>query len=257
MSTFLFNELVFGPIFSRRLGQSLGINLLPTDYKYCNFNCIYCECGWTSQNNKIILPTKEQFSEILEEKLISLKKNNQKIDTITFAGNGEPTIHPKFDEIIDKTIILRDKYFPNSKVAVLSNATMLHKEKIVESLKKIDLPILKLDSAFNKTAKLLNDPKQNYNVEKIAENFMKFNGNFIVQTMFLKGYYDNQYIDNTTDNEINAWLEILKKTKPKLVMIYTIARDTPAENLEKIPLLELENIAKKVNNIGIETQIAG
>jgi len=257
MSTFLFSELVFGPIFSRRLGQSLGINLLPTDYKYCNFNCIYCECGWTNNNNKITLPTKEQFAQILEEKLISLKKNNQKVDTITFAGNGEPTIHPKFDEIIDKTIELRDKYFPKSKVAVLSNATMLHKEKIVNSLKKTDLPILKLDSAFSKTAKLLNDPKQNYSIEKIAENFKKFNGNFIVQTMFLKGEYNNQHIDNTTDTEINAWLEILKKTKPKLVMLYTIARDTPAENLEKIPILELENIAKKVNNIGIETQVAG
>ncbi len=257
MATFLFNELVFGPIYSRRLGQSLGINLLPTDYKYCNFNCIYCECGWTGGNNKIILPTEQQFSEILEQKLASLKETGKKVDTITFAGNGEPTIHPKFDAIIDKTIDLRNKYFPNSKIAVLSNATMLHKEKVVASLKKTELPILKLDSASNKTAKLLNDPKQNYSVEKVIKNFRKFEGNFVMQTMFLKGVFENQHIDNTTDSEINAWLKIVEKTKPKLVMIYTIARDTPAENLEKISLSKLENIAKQVNNLGIETQVSG
>ncbi len=257
MSTFLFDELIFGPIFSRRLGQSLGINLLPIDYKFCNFNCIYCECGWTGKNNKITLPTKELFYKMLEEKLLVLKNNDKIVNTITFAGNGEPTIHPKFDEIIEQTIILRNKYFPDSKIAVLSNATMINKQKIIDALQKIELPILKLDSAFDKTIKLMNEPKENLTVNKIVENLNKFNGNFVLQTMFLKGLYDKQTIDNSTETEITAWLEIVKQVKPKLVMLYTIARNTPAENLEKISLSKLKAIADKVNKLGFKTQVSG
>jgi len=259
MATFLFDEIIFGPVFSRRLGASLGINLLPTRAKYCNFNCLYCECGWTDlkNKNKIILPTFDNFYAALDLKLLEMKSENKDLDAITFAGNGEPTIHPNFEKIIDATIQLRNKYYPETKIAVLSNATMLGKEHIINALKKIDQAILKLDSAIYETVKILNSPPQNYTIENLINNFLKFDKNFVLQTMFVRGKHQNICFDNTTNLEVNAWLEVIKKTQPKLVMIYTIARNTPSSDLEKIDLETLNQISRRVNNLGFETQVSG
>jgi len=187
MSTFLFDEIIFGPVKSRRLGVSLGINLLPNNSKFCNFNCIYCECGWTPgfSGEKIKFHPANLVNNKLKEKLKIFKNNNKNIDVITFAGNGEPTLHPEFSLIIDSTIQLRNYYFPNAKIAVLSNATTIHKKQIFDALMKIDDNILKLDSAFENTIKLLNNPQGNFNLNNLINNLKKFNGKFILQTMFV------------------------------------------------------------------------
>ena len=190
-------------------------------------------------------------------KLESIKQENGGLDVITFAGNGEPTLHPEFEGIIDDTIEVRNTYFPKARIAVLSNATRVFKKEILVALLKIDDNILKLDSAFDKTIKLLNNPNNFKGVEDILSNLKKFNGDFTLQTMFVKGKYNNQNVDNTTDREINAWLALLPELKPKQIMIYTIARDTPANELEKIPLEDLDKIALKIKELGFTVQVSG
>ncbi len=257
MSGFLFDELIFGPVHSRRLGVSLGINLLPTDNKYCNFNCIYCECGWTNTGKgvKIALPKRDNFKEKLEEKLSSLKGTVNEPDAITFAGNGEPTIHPKFAEIIDDTIEARDKYAPKAAISILSNASMLHKPSVVAALKKVDKNILKLDSGIADTFEKINQAKSGITLDKIIDGLMSFDGKLIIQTLLFKGEYNGNYIDNTTDKEVEAWLDIVKKINPEYVMLYPIDRGTPAKDLIKLTKDELEAVATKVREAGIKVQV--
>lgn len=259
MSTILFHEIVFGPIHSRRLGTSLGMNLLPYDGKLCSFDCIYCECGYNKDfRTKTKLPDRETVKAALEDKLITLKKENITPDVITFAGNGEPTLHPQFAGIIDDTIELRNKYFPDAKISVLSNGMHIGKEKVFETLKKVDNNILKLDSAIIDTVRLLDRPNSpSYSIEKQIELFKRFDGDFIMQTMFTRGYHDGKRVDNTTENEISAWLEAVKATKPREVMIYTIDRETPEKSLEKISVDELNKIGDRVRQLGIKVNIAG
>lgn len=257
MSGFLFDELIFGPVYSRRLGVSLGINLLPTDNKYCNFNCIYCECGWTNneKGSKIVLPKRDNFKERLEERLKSLQGTVNEPDAITFAGNGEPTIHPKFAEIIDDTIEARDKYSPEAAISILSNASMLHKPKVVEALKKVDKNILKLDSAIPETFERINQAKSGITLDKIIEGLLTFDGKLIIQTLLFRGEYNGNFIDNTTEKEVKAYIEIVKKINPEYVMLYPIDRGTPAKNLEKLPKEELEIVAAKLKEVGIKVEV--
>jgi len=257
MTGFLFNKVVFGPVHSRRLGISLGINLLPTGYKYCSFNCIYCECGWTGINNidKIIFPPVLVVKQFLEKKLREMFETGELPESISFAGNGEPTLHPDFPEIIDLTIELRNKYSPQSKVAVLSNATMLHIPAVVEALKKVDKNILKLDAGTEETFRLINNPLDNITQKEIVNNLKQFKEKLIIQSLFVRGDCKGNQIDNTSAKEIKLWLKYLKELKPELVMIYPIARATPAKELEKISLKELENIAEKVRNIGLNAEV--
>jgi len=258
MAVFLFDKIIFGPVKSRRLGVSLGINLLPLEYKYCNFDCIYCECGRTYKDKFTgkRFHDRKEVKEKLEEVLKKMKQNNNPPDVITFAGNGEPTTHPKFKQIINDTIEIRNKYFPNTRIAVLSNATLLHKKSIFEALNKVDDNILKLDSAFNETIKVLNNPPINFSIEKLVKNLKTFNGNLTIQTMFIAGTYKGKSIENTNDKEISAWLELLKKINPKKVMIYTIDRDTPSKGLLKVSPEKLNQISTKVKNIGFEVSIS-
>ncbi len=258
MPVFLFDEIIFGPVKSRRLGVSLGINLLPLDYKYCNFDCIYCECGRTYKDK---FKTKrfhdrKDVKQKLDEVLSEMKQNNNPPDVITFAGNGEPTIHPDFESIINDTIELRNKYFPNARIAVLSNATLIQNKSVFKALNKVDDNILKLDSAFDETIKFLNNPPSNFNVKKLVKNLKTFEGNLIIQTMFLAGTYQEKPVDNTSDKEINAWLKLLKEIKPKQVMIYTIERDTPSAGLKKVTPDKLHEIADKVRKEGFEVQVS-
>ena len=260
MSTFLFDKIVFGPVKSRRLGVSLGINLLPGSSKVCNFNCIYCECGWTPgpevKDRK--LPSREEVYKALGRKLASMKAKGRVPDVITYAGNGEPTLHPEFGGIIEDSIKLRNRFCPRTRIAVLSNSTSVNRPEIREALLKVDLNILKLDSAFNLTLKIHNQPRINFKVDELIRDLELFNGELIIQTLFLRGEYRGKKIDNTTPEEIAAWLEALKRIRPAEVMIYTISRDTPAESrLEKIPVAELKRIASLVNKLGIQTSVSG
>lgn len=253
----LFHDIIFGPIKSRRLGFSLGINLLPINSKICSFNCVYCECGWNPDE----LPStgfnkRENVYDALESRLIEIKENNEPLDVLTFAGNGEPTLHPQFSEIIDDVISLRNKYFPDKKIAVLSNATTLGNTKVLSALKKIDLPILKLDSAIEKTFRLINNPPHTFNFQNYLENLNNFKNNIIVQTMFLKGEINGHNVDNTSDEELNNWIAVVKKLNPVNVMIYSIDREPPAKKLIKINSDELEIIANKIRKNNIPVQMA-
>lgn len=259
MSTILFHEIVFGPIHSRRLGISLGMNLLPYDGKLCSFDCIYCECGFNKDfRTKTKLPGRENVRAALEDKLQSLRHEGVTPDVITFAGNGEPTMHPEFLGIIDDTIELRNLYFPAAKISVLTNGMHLNKPEVFEALQKIENPIVKLDSAIDETVRLLDRPNApSYSVAKQVALYQRFEGNFILQTMFVRGRFEGQEVDNTTEEEISAWLELVRALNPREVMIYTIDRETPAKELEKVPVSDLQKIAARVEELGIETNVAG
>jgi len=259
MSTFLFDQTIFGPVISRRLGISLGINLLPNDSKLCSFDCIYCECGWNPEKGtvKAILPTRLEVKTQLREKLTAMKSAGELPDVITFAGNGEPTMHPDFAGIINDTIFIRNELCPDAKIAVLSNSTMLHKPKVVEALKKVDDNILKLDSGITATIKLLDQPVGRFNLPTVVENLKKFDGQLIIQTMFIRGKFKEATINNTTEAELTAWIALLQQIRPKLVMIYTIARDTPANDLRKVSEEELDTIAARViKETGLSVQVS-
>jgi len=257
MSTFLFDKIVFGPVKSRRLGVSLGINLLPVDRKLCNFDCVYCECGLNIKgNSNSPLPLRKEVYEALELKLSEMQQSGETPDVITFAGNGEPTIHPDFDVIIQDSIDLRNKYFPRSLISVLSNSTMLHKPSVVDALKKVDQNILKLDSGLLSTIIKLNKPTGNYDLGKIIAQLQEFQGNLIIQTMFTRGEVDGTMIDNTLEEDVCSWQKTIETIKPKMVMIYTIDRDTPFDGLKKIPKSELESIAQRIKSLGIDIQVS-
>ena len=186
MSTILFDKIIFGPIRSRRLGISLGMNLLPTDGKLCSFNCIYCECGLNEERRTHSkLPTRQVVKEALIQKLSAMQAEGVTPDVITFAGNGEPTMHPEFAGIIDDTIETRNSFFPDTKIAVLSNSTMLHKEEVFEALNKIEDNILKLDSVLDSRIRQINAPNiPSFTFEKVLNQLSRFEGNLIIQTMF-------------------------------------------------------------------------
>ena len=259
MSTFLFDKIIFGPVKSRRLGVSLGVNLMPTDSKVCSFDCIYCECGWNpkKREQKAVLPSREEVKQKMAEKLTEMVENKELPDVITFAGNGEPTLHPEFEGIIDDTIELRDKLAPKARIAVLSNSSMLFKDSIKRALLKVEDNILKLDSAFEETVKLIDCPVGRFNLNEVVENLKWFNGKLIIQTLFVRGNHNDQRIDNATETEISAWLKLIEKINPLQVMIYTIDRDTPAAGLEKVNIQELKQIASRVESLGIKVQVSG
>ena len=257
MPGFLFNDVIFGPVRSRRLGLSLGINLLPLHEKYCSFNCIYCECGWTLPNlsNHPEFPSRTEVAQYLETRLKQLGADDYLPDAITYAGNGEPTLHPEFAGIVDDTFSLRDKYAPDAKVTVLSNSSMIHVPAIFQALRKLDNNILKLDAGSDHLFNLINNPVEPVRFVDLIENLKKFRGNLIIQSMFLRGTFKGQIVDNTTNGEVEEWIGHLLEIKPKLVMIYPIARATPVHNLQKIAWEELEKIEEKVRQTGLKVQV--
>ena len=259
MQTVLFTSTIFGPIHSRRLGVSLGVNLMPRDGKVCTFDCLYCEAGFNAQGpGKAGIPDRAEVKKLLEAKLADMKQKDEPLDVITFSGNGEPTLHPDFKGVIDDTIELRDHYFPNVKISVLSNSTRINQQPVVEALKRVDNNILKLDSAIDSTVRLIDRPTYpTYSVDSIVDSMKQFGNDLIIQTMFLRGSHDGTPIDNTTDHEVNALIEVYKKLKPREVMIYSIDRKTPEENLVKVEKDELLKIAEKISNqAGVKVQVA-
>ena len=255
--TSLYNNIIFGPVRSRRLGLSLGVNLLPIDSKLCSFDCIYCECGWNDEHpGKRRFNSRDDVRTMLDATLAKMVGEGTPPDVITCAGNGEPTLHPEFEQIIEDTIALRDKHCPEAKVSVLSNATQIHREDVRRALLRVDNNILKLDSAFDATVQLINKPQGAYTVERTVELLKAFGGELIVQTMFLRGEYLGQRVDNTTDVEVEAWLRLIEEIAPKQVMVYSLDRDTPCQTLEKVEKEELRKIAARVEALGIACSVA-
>lgn len=253
--SFLVEPLVFGPIRSRRLGKSLGINLLPEVGKICSFNCVYCECGWNpEEKTNSGIPTKDVFEQTLEKRLQELKGTADEPDSITFSGNGEPTLNPDFVDIIDITIRLRDLYIPDAKISVLTNGTMLHKKEIFDAISKIDNNIIKIDGGTYETIKAINKPNVDFDLQKYINILQGFKGELVVQTCFLRGEHKGVKIDNTTEEEIALWVEHIKNIKPRKTMIYAIDRETPEKNLEKISQEELEGIAEQLHQSGFNVE---
>ncbi|MBR5813645.1 MAG: radical SAM protein [Bacteroidaceae bacterium] len=253
MATVIFPSPIFGPIKSRRLGISLGVNLLPADGKICTFDCIYCECGFNSERRPTKrMPQRQEVAEALEKKLIEMKEDGAMPDVITFAGNGEPTIHPQFHEIINDTIALRDRHCPNAKVSVLTNATMISKRTVFEALQKVDNNILKLDTVDAAYIKRIDRPNGKYNLEEIIRLMKAFNGKAIIQTMFMRGVVDGVDVDNTGEEYVGPWIEAVKEIAPREVMIYTIDRETPQQGLMKATPEQLDLIVKKLAEAGIK-----
>ena len=252
MSTIIYPSPIFGPVHSRRLGISLGINLLPADGKVCSFNCIYCECGFNEDHRPTLpMPTREAVAKKLEAKLQQMQAEGQLPDVLTFAGNGEPTCHPHFAEIIDDTIRLRDNYCPKAKVCVLSNSTFIHRQQVHDALMRVDDNILKLDTIDPQYINKVDCPNGTYDVNAIIEHMKDFKGHVIIQTMFMKGQCNGESVDNTGEAFVGPWLEAVKAIGPQQVMIYTIDRETPTQGLEKASREQLDAIRDRVIEAGI------
>lgn len=255
--TVLFHSTIFGPIHSRRLGVSLGINLMPDDGKVCSFDCLYCEAGFNAQGRGTTpLPTPTEVADMLETRLRAMSEAGERLDVITFSGNGEPTLHPAFPEIIDLTLKLRDRYYPQAKVSVLTNSTRIFDPKVAAALKRVDNNILKLDSAVEETMRLIDRPgSKDFTVARVVEALKQFKGQAIIQTMILRGEHDGRTVDNTTPAEIEALIEAYRAIQPREVMIYSLDRSTPAEKLVKVPIDELRDMAARIEAAGIKTQV--
>ena len=255
MSTIIYPSPVFGPVHSRRLGISLGINLLPADGKVCSFDCIYCECGFNGDHRPSLpMPTREEVAGKLEKKLQEMVAEGQLPDVLTFAGNGEPTCHPHFAEIISDTIRLRNQYCPQAKVSVLSNATMIHRQAVHDALMRVDNNILKLDTVDPLYINKVDRPQGAYDVRLIIDRLKAFNSHVIIQTMFMRGETgerSQQSVDNTGEKFVGPWLEAVKEIKPQQVMIYTIDRETPTLGLLKATREQLDHIRDRVIAAGI------
>ncbi len=255
--TVIYPSPIFGPVHSRRLGVSLGINLLPADGKCCSFDCIYCECGFNRDFvPKQKMPTREEVRTALETQLIEMQKSGLTPNVLTFAGNGEPTLHPQFAEIIDDAISLRDKYFPEAKVSVLTNATQIVRQPVFDALCKVDNNICKLDTISADYIQHIDRPNGSFDVNRIIERLKEFGSRCVIQTMFMKGEYDGQSVDNTSDEFVQPWLKTIGEIQPREVMIYTIDRETPAHELKKALPEVLDAIGAQVRELGIPCQVA-
>lgn len=257
MSTVIYSSPIFGPVKSRRLGTSLGINLLPGDGKVCSFDCIYCECGYNGERRPHQpLPTVEEVAQALEEKLQDMQANGPKPDVLTFAGNGEPTVHPKFAEIVSEVARLRDKYFPNAQLSILSNATRLHVESVRQALQLFDNAIMKLDTVSPQYIAKVDRPCGHYDVDEQVKWLSQMGERAIIQTMFMKGEHEGEDVDNCKEEYITPWLDALRKIAPRKVMIYTIDRETPSPLLKKASREELDAIGERVRALGIECSVS-
>ena len=247
-------DTVFGPIHSRRLGNSLGINLLPTKGKICNFDCIYCECGWNRDGRgDTCIPVSADLRAALEDKLSSCAAAGIGIDSITFSGDGEPTINPDFPEMVDITLALRDRYYPKAVVSVLSNATMVHRDDVFEALRKVDNPILKIDAPTTELARVINRPAPGYRVEDVVEALKRFEGDFVLQTMFLRC----EGFDSSSPEVLQGWMDIVRTLRPREVMVYTIDRETPQKDLVRFTPEEMRTLVEPLVKEGFKVQIRG
>lgn len=249
-------ETVFGPIFSRRLGTSLGINLLPEKGKICNFDCIYCECGWNKDGRgDTVLPTAAKVYADLENMLIRLQRQGTVVDSITFSGDGEPTLNPDFVQIIDDTLSLRDQLAPTAKVSVLSNATKVHIPEVFQALCKVDNPIMKIDAPTNELIAKINKPAPGYDISRVVRSLEQFEGNFVLQTCMLRSReYD---FDSSCSEVLSGWMDIVRHLRPREIMVYTIDRPTPAQGLEKFTVEEMTHLVAPLLEEGFQIQIKG
>lgn len=249
-----FDDIVFGPISSRRLGSSLGVNILPSKGKLCNFDCIYCECGWNKDGvGDGSFPDYDQVRSALETRLAEIASEGIRVDSITFSGNGEPTLHPDFAKIIDLTLALRDRYFPQAKVSVLSNAALAWREDIFQAMCRVDNPIMKIDAGVQQMVQQINRPSGMYDLGRVVDSLERFEGRFVLQTMFLR----SGNFDAVTPESLSAWMDIVRRLRPREIMIYTIDRETPDKSLSKYSAEEMEELVRPLLDEGFNIKISG
>ena len=258
MATFLWSDIVFGPIQSRRVGTSLGVNLLPVNGKLCSFDCIYCECGSLAggaPKKDRRMPGFKEVSDAMSRRFKELYDEGVKIDSISFTGNGEPTLNKDFPEIVDKTVELRDKFFPSAVISVFSNSTTLEKRGVFDALMKIDNRIMKVDCCDEQLLAVVNRPLGVFSLERVLKNLERFNGDFILQTMFFKGAVDGCEFDLTSPQLVEGWMEIVRRLRPSKILAYSLDRDTPVAGLMKIPRERLQEITAPLRDEGFEVEI--
>ena len=249
-----FDDIVFGPIFSRRLGSSLGVNILPSKGKLCNFDCVYCECGWNKDGKSDgRFPRLAEVEEALESKMSEVADTGVQVDSITFSGNGEPTMNPDFPQIVDATLKLRDRFFPEAKVSVLSNAALVGRPAVADALRKVDNPILKIDASSDILVQKVNRPVGTYHLADIMAALKGFGGNFILQTMFLR----SPEFDTTEPEALAAWMDMVRELMPREIMVYTIDRETPDKSLGKYTVEEMTEFVRPLLDEGFSIQIRG
>ena len=220
MPTVIYPAPIFGPVQSRRLGRSLGVNLLPPDGKLCSFDCVYCECGLNADHvPQAPMTSRAEVARELERRLVQMRESGETLDAITYSGNGEPTSHPEFKEIVEDTIALRDRYFPQAKVCLLTNATHIDRPKIYEAIQKLDKACLKLDTVNAEYIELVDRPNARYDLPRIIDIMKSLNGRCVIQTMFMKGEWQGKSVDNTGDEYVLPWLEVVKAVAPSGVEI--------------------------------------
>jgi len=247
-----FEEIAFGPIFSRRLGSSLGVNILPPRGKLCNFDCIYCELGWNKDGvSDGRMPSADMVREALDAKLSACAVSGAALDSITFSGNGEPTLNPEFPQIVDVTLELRDRYYPNAKVTVFTNSTTLKNPSVVAALAKVDWPVLKVDAVSPERVACVNKPSGRWNLETIKSGMKALGGRFLLQTIFF------QSSDYDTADELEQWMEFVREVRPKHIMVYTIDRETPQKDLRKYSVVQMTEMVQELIDEGFDIQIRG
>ncbi len=258
MSTIIYPAPIFGPVTSRRLGRSLGVNLLPPDGKLCSFDCVYCECGLNAERRpKLDMTPRHIVAAELSRRLALMKEAGELLDAITFSGNGEPTSHPDFGRIVEDVIAIRNQFYPNARVCLLTNSTHLPRKEVFEAVQKIDRLCLKLDTVDPDYIRLVDRPQTRYDVTEMVERMKLLSGRCIIQTMFMKGTVNGVSVDNTGDEYVLPWLEAVREIAPAAVDIYTISRETPLKTLQKASAKELERIVQLVRNAGIDAHAYG
>lgn len=257
MSTIIYDSPIFGPVRSRRLGISLGINLLPKGGKVCSFDCIYCECGLNQERRtRHPLPTPDEVVSGLEAKLAVLRQEATVPDVLTFAGNGEPTLHPLFAEIAERVRDVRNRLCPRAKMSILSNATQIRRPEIRQAMLLFDNCILKLDTVDAAYINLVDRPQGHYDVEEQVRCLALLGERCIVQTMLMEGNYEGHDVCNTGEAYVGPYLEALRRIKPRAVMLYTLDRETPVQGLRKASAEAMESIARRIRELGIETSVS-
>lgn len=248
-----FDSIVFGPIRSRRLGSSLGVNLLPADGKICNFDCIYCECGLDRDGRtSTSIPALEDVKSALRQGIASAAESGVEVDSITFSGNGEPTLHPDFPEIIKETLALRDRFYPSAVVSVLSNATRLDKPEVVAALRSVDCPILKLDAVNDAMLRDMNVPAAGLSVDAIIDGMRRFEGEFVLQTMLLMA--DRPSLADDPE-ALARWMDIVRQLRPRLVTLYSLDRPAPVKGLQRLSAQQMQELVQPLINEGFNIKI--
>lgn len=248
------DELVYGPVRSRRLGWSLGVNVFPPGRKICNFNCAYCQYGWTRESESAVAPedwpAPTSIADAVRLALRKIKRAGRHLDRITLAGNGEPTLHPRFSEIVERLRIVRDEECHDARLAVLSNAGTLDRPAVLDALRRVDEAYLKLDTADAGTFKRLNGAPTG--LPRILEALRTL-PHVTIQSLFTRDA--TRRVDNTTPEEVERWIAALKAIAPEAVHVYSVDRDPAWAALEKISKEEMQAIVDRARAAGLAATV--